>query len=194
MWQKPPQHTMHISLKDLLCFHNHQCVGHTFKLFSSHELREQLWAKSCDLLRHSNQGHLNVWVKENCNLFKYRLMSNGVYCVIRNISSAKVLNRPHVVTVEWLVASIKQRCPASEDAYTSLETRKVVPEPQSPLSQKVSVVGSYPYLPIQYISTRTAQACLSFMQFIRFTNCWLKKIELSKKESKEHILIYLSIV
>nr|CAD7437710.1 unnamed protein product [Timema bartmani] len=44
--------------------------------------------------------------------------------------------RPHVVTVSWLLESIKQRCAASEEQFSFFEHRPPPVEPPSPLSKK----------------------------------------------------------
>ncbi|XP_054265161.1 DNA topoisomerase 2-binding protein 1-like isoform X3 [Macrosteles quadrilineatus] len=69
-------------------------------------------------------------------------MSDSVSHVILGefvIDDVKALSgfaqKPHVVSLEWLAASIKQRAPATEESYHCLEPKRL-PEPPSPLSQK----------------------------------------------------------
>ena len=54
------------------------------------------------------------------------------------VSNKSMFYRPHVVKLDWLAASIKQKGAADEEQYTYLDFGKTVPEPPSPLSQKVS--------------------------------------------------------
>nr|CAD7568710.1 unnamed protein product [Timema californicum] len=48
----------------------------------------------------------------------------------------RATHRPHVVTVSWLLESIKQRCAASEEQFSFFEHRPPPVEPPSPLSKK----------------------------------------------------------
>nr|CAD7423071.1 unnamed protein product [Timema monikensis] len=48
----------------------------------------------------------------------------------------RATHRPHVVTVSWLLESIKQRCAASEEPFSFFEHRPPPVEPPSPLSKK----------------------------------------------------------
>nr|CAD7462057.1 unnamed protein product [Timema tahoe] len=51
----------------------------------------------------------------------------------------RATHRPHVVTVSWLLESIKQRCAASEEQFSFFEHRPPPVEPPSPLSKKDSI-------------------------------------------------------
>ncbi|XP_075216325.1 mutagen-sensitive 101 isoform X2 [Lycorma delicatula] len=63
----------------------------------------------------------------------------GEFVAADGVAILKIVNRPHVVSVDWLTASLKQRSPALESLYSMLESssnKQVAPEPPSPLSQK----------------------------------------------------------
>uniref|UniRef100_A0A1B6MMW4 BRCT domain-containing protein n=1 Tax=Graphocephala atropunctata TaxID=36148 RepID=A0A1B6MMW4_9HEMI len=57
--------------------------------------------------------------------------------VIKDIKALTAMaQKPHIVTLDWVVASVKQQSPANEEPFYCLETKRMDPEPPSPLSQK----------------------------------------------------------
>lgn len=58
--------------------------------------------------------------------------------------------RPHVVTAEWIIESIKLHYPAPEDQYSCVEAHPATTEPPSPSLKKVTYI-SLIYLYVRYV-------------------------------------------